>query len=72
MELLGKKNVIDAQAIIGKDGIADGFHIRYFVERKYGNGKIKRVEKRETIWVRSFDASSIGNDGVFHGFGRAC
>jgi len=74
MDFLGIKNVIDAKAILGKDGMTDGFNVRYFVERKYANGKIKRVEKRDTVWVREFDPSSVGNDGSIRGVGgsRIC
>ena len=70
MDFLGVKNVIDAKAIFGADGIADGFNISFLESRKMRNGKIKQVEKQKTIWVREFDQNSVSNDGTLHGFGR--
>ena len=61
MEFLGYKNVVDAEAIIGRDGCADGFKITY-VEK--GKTRIRDV------YVREFDWNSVGCDGRVHGFGK--
>ena len=57
MDFLGIKNVIDAKAIIGSDGMADGFDILYKETRTHNwNGKTisKEFEKRKTVWVREY------------------
>lgn len=70
MDFLGIKNVIDAKAIIGYDGMADGFDVRYLAERPMKNGKFRKVEKTKTVWIREFDPNSVPNDGLIHGFGN--
>ena len=70
MDFLGIKNVIDAEAIIGYDGIADGFKVKYLADRPMRNGKIRKIEKTKTVWVREFDPNSVPNDGLIHGFGN--
>jgi len=73
-EFMGVKNVIDAVAIIGADGVADGFRIIYQEPRtiKTRSGKVieKMVEKECVKYVREFDFNSVSSDGKFHGFGR--
>ena len=73
-EFMGIKNVIDAVAIIGADGMADGFRIIYQEPRtiKTRNGKVieKMVEKECVKYIREFDFNSVGSDGKIHGFGR--
>jgi len=64
-EFLGIKNVVDAEAILGTDGAADGFKISYYITR---NGK--RIMKTVTKYVREFDPNSVKNDGLLHGFGK--
>ena len=61
MDFLGIKNVIDAKAIYGKDGIADGFDILYKETRTHKwNGKVitKDVERRKTVWVREYNPNT--------------
>jgi len=66
MEFLGIKNAINAEAILGKDGMADGFNIFYTEERPTHFG-VKTVEKMKTIWIREPEPA---NDGLMHGFGN--
>ena len=66
MDFLGIKNVNNAEAIIGKDGNADGFKVFYTEERPTRFG-VKTVEKMKTVWVR--DPEPI-DDGFMHGFGN--
>lgn len=66
MEFLGIKNVSNAEAIIGKDGNADGFKVFYTEERPTRFG-VKIVEKMKTIWIRDPEPE---NDGFMHGFGN--
>ena len=70
MDFLGVKNVISANAILGSDGVADGFDIKFIEKRKLKNGKVKNIERRKTVWVREFNPDSVKNDGMIHGFGR--
>lgn len=58
MTFLGVENVYDTRAIIGKDGMADGFQL-YYKE----NGK----EKRKVVYIREYKGES---DGRLHGFGN--
>lgn len=66
MEFLGIKNVSNAEAIIGKDGMADGFKVFYTEERPTRFG-VKTIEKMKTVWVREPEPE---NDGFMHGFGN--
>ena len=70
MEFLGIKNVVDACPIMGNDGIADGFKVSFFEDKKLKNGMIRRIEKQRTIWVREYNPLSVKNDGLMHGFGN--
>jgi len=57
MEFLGVKNVINAEAIIGRDGIADGFKIYYIEKRKikFGRRELeKEVEKVCIKYIREY------------------
>lgn len=69
-EFLGIKNVIDAQPILGADGITDGFNIIYMREVNV-RGKPVMRECKKTVYVREFDQNSVGNDGCLRGFGKA-
>lgn len=72
-QFLGINNVIDAEPILGKDGVADGFKVYYLVDKTVRVGKREFTEQREcmkTVWIREFDYESVGNDGSYHGFGR--
>lgn len=66
MDFLGIKNVNNAEAIIGKDGNADGFKVFYTEERPTRFG-VKTVEKMKTVWVREPEPV---DDGFMHGFGN--
>lgn len=70
MNFLGLNNVVDVEPILGADGMADGFNVRYNEERVMRNGKKRMVERKKTVYVREFDPNSVSNDGVIHGFGR--
>ena len=70
MDFLGIKNAIDAEAIIGHDGIADGFKVTYLADHHMKNGKTSKIERVKTVWVREFDPNSVPNDGLIHGFGN--
>ena len=70
MELFGVQNVIDAKPILGDDGIADGFVVSFFEDRKLRNGMVKRVECEKTVWVREYNPLSVKSDGFMHGFGN--
>lgn len=61
MEFLGIKGVVDAEAIIGRDGCADGFRVIY-----ENGGKVCSRD----VYVREFDWNSVGCDGRVHGFGK--
>jgi len=57
MTFLGIDNVVNAEAIVGKDGMADGFKIYYLVKREYYVGKKKyekMVEKVATKYIREY------------------
>lgn len=71
-EFMGIKNVIDAVAIVGADGCADGFRIIYKEPRKVkvGNKVIEKMVEKECVkYVREFDFNSVKSDGNIHGFG---
>lgn len=74
MEFMGIYNVIDVEPILGADGCADGFIVKYKDDRSYVNraGKWinKVVECRKTVWVREYDYNSKKSDGEIHGFGK--
>ena len=66
-EFLGIKNVIDAQAILGKDGCADGFRVISIEKRKLRNGMIKEVQKEQTVWVREYvPENNVSHKNVSH------
>ena len=72
-EFMGIKNVIDEVAIIGYDGMNDGFRIIYqeLGSIKTRKGKIiEKFLKKECVkYVREFDSNSVRSDGQIHGFG---
>ena len=68
-KFLGIDNVIDAQAILGADGCADGFKVTYIVNRNTPVG-IKQVQQQKTVWVREYNPEAEANDGMIHGFGN--
>lgn len=74
MEFMGIKNVVDMEAILGNDGMADGFRVTYNEpkEIKLRSGKVlvKDCLKQRTVYVREFNPESVASDGVLHGFGN--
>lgn len=74
MEMFGISNVIDCVPILNKkDGIADGFVVKFVKERTFKAGKkilTKQVEAEKTVWIREFDPNSVKSDGILHGFGN--
>jgi len=70
MDFLGIKNAIDAEAIIGCDGTADGFKVTYLADHLMKNGKTRKIERVKTVWIREFDPNSVPDDGLIHGFGN--
>ena len=61
-EFMGIKNVVDAQPILGKDGMVDGFYVFHEVDHKvkmFGKTHIRKDIGRSTIWVRDYELEPV-------------
>ena len=61
-EFMGIKNVVDAQPILGKDGMVDGFYVFHEVDHKvkmFGKTQIRKDIGRSTVWVRDYEPDPV-------------